>query len=100
MADFDELENEDSGVYGAILDLRMGPLSKLEVEWVGVGPHAHNVERAKANLAACRTALKKVSCVLGTQGKRDVPITVDEMEASQCACRQHVGGTTSKGRER
>jgi hypothetical protein len=77
--DDDDLEDEDSGVYGAILDLRMGLLDKLESDWVG-GPHAHDAGHAKATLAECRVALEKISKALDAQGKRDLPITVSGRE--------------------
>ena len=59
-----ELDNElDDDVYGAILDLNMGAVAKLECDWVG-GPHACDVEHAKANFSACRTALEHVAALL------------------------------------
>jgi len=75
MADLDE--DDDSGVYGAILDLSMGAVGRLESEWVG-GPHAYNIAHAKENLAASRAALDKVAGLLDVEAKRSREVTSNE----------------------
>ncbi len=85
MADLEDEPDDgldDSGVYGAILDLRFGRLSQLESEWVG-GPHAHDVDRAKATLAACRAALEHVAQALEAEANRSRPITASGTEVVQ-----------------
>jgi hypothetical protein len=77
MADLDdEPDDEDSGVFGAILDLNMGAVAKLECDWCG-GPNAHNVAHAQANVEACRAALEKVAALLEVEGKRSQPMSVE-----------------------
>ena len=79
MADVeDDSDDEDSGVYGAILDLNLGAVAKLECDWIG-GSHAYNVEHAKMNLEACRIAVEKIAGLIEIQGKRS---TISECEGT------------------